>query len=640
MSEQPAETRKQPPLILGRRLTYMVATIAILLAGVYLGVGLWLARQQFVDEFTSIADLTVDASRGSLTEADPTQDLQDRLVRTLAQARRLNASTQYIFVTDDHGQIVAATFSGPASAPLLEVARQHVQAGGWRRSVDFELDGHDVHHLSVAMPRGQPGYLHFGFDATSVAIKVKGMALRLFSSMLIGLLASAFLGWWIYRWMSRPIRDLTAAVAAFGEGDLKQRVPLTSPGGDDEVALLAQSFNRMADTIEQKMMEQQAAQQSLAREKRLIQLILDGLIHGVAYYEADGSVAYWNQAAQKHWEWTKTAKPLGFADLHQHQPQVLSAIESLRASTAICRHVTLERHGQHFDVFLSKIEGQEVGRPIGIVEISVDITHQIQTSRFLAHAEKLNVVGQLAAGFAHEINSPLDGAIEVARMLEKGGAAPELVRYVQAQRTALERIAVIIRRLLTFSRRNDAPITLLEIWDPISEAVELVRYRVEKRTIKLELPDRRVSQVAVKGEMLGLSQVFVNLLSNAIDATPDGSTVKIEMSHTDQTVSIAVVDQGGGIPERLKDRIFTPFFTTKDVGRGTGLGLAISKNIIVEHGGRMEFRNEPQPWGARFTVHLPCLSMGSAASLAESAGGWNADNNLERATNQATAVTG
>lgn len=640
MSERTAETRKQPPLILGRRLTYMVASIAILLAAVYLAVGIWLAREQFIDEFTQIADLTVDASRGSLTEIDPGDRLQNHLIDTLAQARRLNASTQYIFVTDPQGQVIAATFDGQPVDALSEVALQHVQAGGWRRAIDFQLDGRDIHHLAVAMPRGHSGYLHFGFDATSVSIKVKGMALRLFASMLIGLLASAFLGWWIYRWMSRPIRDLTAAVAAFGEGDFKQRVPLTTHEGDDEVALLAQSFNRMADTIEQKILEQQASQTSLETEKRRIQAILDGLIHGVAFYEPDGSVAYWNQAAQKHWDWSRAAKPEGYGDLHKDEPQVLSAIESLRSGAAFCRHVTLERHAKHYDVFLSMVDRQQIGDPAGIVEISVDITHQIQTSRFLAHAEKLNVVGQLAAGFAHEINSPLDGAIEVARMLEKGGAAPELIRYVQAQRTALERIAVIIRRLLTFSRQNDAPIALMEIWDPISEAVELVRYRVEKRGLQLKMPERAAVQVVVKGEMLGLSQVFVNLLSNAIDATPDRSTVKIEVQHTDKTVSISVVDQGSGIPDRLRERIFTPFFTTKDVGRGTGLGLAISKNIIVEHGGRMEFINESQPWGARFTVHLPCLSMGSAASLAESAGGWNAGAQLDRTTKKLTAVTG
>ncbi|HTL51600.1 MAG TPA: ATP-binding protein [Planctomycetota bacterium] len=632
MQDLKPDTHKQPPLILGRRLTYVVATIAILLAAVYLGVGIWLAREQFVDEFGQIADLTVDASRLSIAETNGATDLKHRLDATLQQARKLNATTEYIFVTDADGRILAATFADPPSADQLELARGHALSGGFRRAWDFPLNGHEVHHLAVALPHGEAGFLHFGFDESSVAVKVKGMALRLFASMLIGLLASAFLGWWIYRWMARPIRDLTQAVAAFGLGDFKQRVPSTTANGNDEVSLLAASFNHMADQLEQKILEQDRAQASLAQEKRRVQLILDGLIHGVAFYEADGTVAYWNQASQKHWRRpAAAAKPASYADLHANDPEILAAIDSLRAGTAFCRHVTLERAGAHFDVFLSLLPENEWDRGGGIVEISVDITHQIHTWRYLAHAEKLNVVGQLAAGLAHEINSPLDGALEVARMLEKSRLEPDLLRYVQAQRTALERIAVIIRRLLTFSRRNADPMTPVEIGEPLNEAVELVRYRLAKRGLELELPARESLRFLVQGEMLGLSQVFVNLLTNAIDATPDRSKVRIAIAQINapapagNSVAISITDQGPGIAAAHQARIFTPFFTTKDVGQGTGLGLAITKNIVLEHGGRIEFHNEPPPWGACFTVHLPCLTVGGAEYLANTTATWRDD---------------
>lgn len=613
----------QPPLILGRRLTYVVATIAILLAALYLGVGIWLAREQFINEFDQIADLTVDASRLSLAEETSAPGLKPRLDATLRQARKLNASTQYIFVTDSEGRITAATFYGPPHPALVEIARTHALSGGFRRAWNINLDAQEIHHHALPLPRGAAGYVHFGFDTSSVAVKVKAMALRLFASMLVGLLASAFLGWWIYRWMARPIHDLTQAVAAFGQGDLKQRVPAQIADGHDEVSLLAASFNRMADQLEQKISEQDRIQASLAKEQRRIQLILDGLIHGVAFYEADGAVAYWNQASQKHWRAPASARPGTFAELHAADPEVLAAIESLRTGTAFCRHVTLERAGRHFDVFLSRLPETESARSGGIVEISVDNTHQINTWRYLAHAEKLNVVGQLAAGLAHEINSPLDGALEVARMLERSNLPPEELRYVQAQRTALERIAVIIRRLLTFSRHNADPMTPVEISEPLYEAVELVRYRLAKRSIRIELPARADIPFLVQGEILGLSQVFVNLLTNAIDATPDGSTVRITVAAEPDAVAIAIADQGPGVPDTVRDRIFTPFFTTKDVGSGTGLGLAISKNIVLEHRGYLEFRNESRPWGACFTVHLPCLKIGGAEFLATATAAWH-----------------
>jgi len=99
--------------------------------------------------------------------------------------------------------------------------------------------------------------------------------------------------------------------------------------------------------------------------------------------------------------------------------------------------------------------------------------------------------------------------------------------------------------------------------------------------------------------------VLVNLINNAADVTPDGGTIEVAVRAEGEQIEISITDQGPGIPPEVAPRLFTPFFTTKAVGQGTGLGLATSRNIVEEHGGRIQFANLARPWGARFTVCLP-----------------------------------
>jgi signal transduction histidine kinase len=268
-----------------------------------------------------------------------------------------------------------------------------------------------------------------------------------------------------------------------------------------------------------------------------------------------------------------------------------------------------ERRGERaLDVFVSTLSDDR-GDLLGLIELSVDMTGQEAQARSLAHAEKLNVVGQLASGVAHEINSPLDGAIEAARIIGGGELTPEeLKNFARAQQSALERIAVIVRRLLTFSRRERTTRERVSARDTIGEAVELVRHRLSRGRLELAITGSEDVPDHIDCEALELSQVVVNLLSNAIDASPPGGVIRIEVTGREGWVEIVVSDQGPGVPDKATDRIFTPFFTTKEVGKGTGLGLAISKNIVENYGGRIEFENGPPPWGASFRVKLPATA--------------------------------
>jgi signal transduction histidine kinase len=177
--------------------------------------------------------------------------------------------------------------------------------------------------------------------------------------------------------------------------------------------------------------------------------------------------------------------------------------------------------------------------------------------------------------------------------------------FCQAQRSALERIALIVRRLLTFSRApSHTSWNVVRVSRLLEEAQALLRHRLAKLT--LDLPPPSNLSYGIRGDELGLVQVLVNLLNNAVDVTPEGGRVEVAVEAIEAgRVAISVIDQGPGVSEDVARKLFTPFFTTKEHGKGTGLGLAVSRNIVQEHGGEIEFENLESPGGARFTVTLP-----------------------------------
>ncbi|MCY3023849.1 MAG: ATP-binding protein, partial [Planctomycetota bacterium] len=295
---------------------------------------------------------------------------------------------------------------------------------------------------------------------------------------------------------------------------------------------------------------------------------------------------------------------------------ILRAFEAVTAGRTARARVSCQLGARDLVVLISPALGPN-GEPLGVIEITADVTEQIEAERAMAHAEKLNVVGQLAAGVAHEINSPLDGAIEASRIMERNASDPGKVsRFAKAQRAGLERIAAIVRTLLTFSRRPKTqeyrPIQAAKL---LQEAQAILKHRLSQKHVTLAMPDLTSSELLVNGDELSLVQVLVNLINNALDVTPEKGTIQIGVQARTDRVDISVTDQGPGIPPDVAPRLFTPFFTTKDVGRGTGLGLATSRNIAEAHGGSIEFVNLAPPWGARFTLHLPCRP-GAAAGAA------------------------
>ena len=226
----------------------------------------------------------------------------------------------------------------------------------------------------------------------------------------------------------------------------------------------------------------------------------------------------------------------------------------------------------------------------------------------LRHAERLNVLGTLAAGVAHELGTPLNVISGAAEMLEEG--EPSRARDQKSARLILaqtERITVIIRRLLDFARRGHSERGMVEVDHAVSSAVELLSTTARKRGTTIEVVTG-VGARRVRANAQELEQVVSNLLLNGIQAMPEGGqllvTTAIDPAPPQPFATIAVEDSGTGIAPADLPHIFDPFFTTKDVGQGTGLGLSVSYGIVTDLGGTIDVASEPGR-GTRFVVRVP-----------------------------------
>ena len=228
------------------------------------------------------------------------------------------------------------------------------------------------------------------------------------------------------------------------------------------------------------------------------------------------------------------------------------------------------------------------------------------TEAQLVQSAKLAAIGELAANVAHEINNPMTSILGYATLLheETPETSPRKETLKLIQNESL-RIREIVRALLDFSRQRDFAKELVDIRQAVKDTLALIQRHavlsnckiVEQYGDKLPLVELDVPQC---------KQVFLNLVTNALDAMPHGGTLTVTVTPAtqDEAIRIEFADTGTGIPEANLARIFEPFFTTKPAVKGTGLGLSVSLGIVQAHGGTIEVASEPGK-GSRFTVLLP-----------------------------------
>ncbi len=243
------------------------------------------------------------------------------------------------------------------------------------------------------------------------------------------------------------------------------------------------------------------------------------------------------------------------------------------------------------------------GKPQGVGAIVVEVTEHKHLEAQLRQAHKMEAIGRLAGGVAHDFNNILQAMLSNIALLQldlrgSGAAAEPLKELDQLVRRA----ASLTQQLLLFSRRQPAARVLLDLKDAVRGVATLLRRVVrENVAITSELADSPLPVLADRGQ---LEQVLLNLAINASDAMPGGGTITLRAGAHGDHVFLSLSDTGHGITDEVRAHLFEPFFTTKAPGKGTGLGLSVVHGIVTAHGGRTEVTSAPGE-GATFVVWLP-----------------------------------
>ncbi len=252
---------------------------------------------------------------------------------------------------------------------------------------------------------------------------------------------------------------------------------------------------------------------------------------------------------------------------------------------------------------ISQGSGPLADKSGSFVVIARDITSEKQLESRMSETEKLAGIGQLAAGIAHQLNTPLGSILLSAEMLgdtEKTEDESEDIHRIIRQ---TEQCRGIIKGLLNFARPTGSERGSMNLAEAITETAYLMEKNLKLAGVELNVVEETDSSVF--GNRNELEQVFFNLLANAIDSMPDGGRIDVLlMDGGPGELLVEFKDTGEGIPRDNHDRVFLPFFTTKDYGKGTGLGLSIVARIVHEHGGRIELNSNPGK-GTEFLLWFP-----------------------------------
>jgi two-component system, NtrC family, sensor kinase len=418
----------------------------------------------------------------------------------------------------------------------------------------------------------------------------------------------------------------TIAVLALGRKDTGE--PLNS----EDTALLAAVAGQIATALENARLYRQLHLKALEldRLRGFNENILESLDDGLLVLTLDDRIVRWNRAVEQLAGVTRD-QAVGRTLEDLFDASFVEAVRAARRDTpqgAVLSRLRLNPRATSASTLILNVAvvplrasdgGEET--TVGTIVILEDVTRRVELEEQLQISEKMASIGLLAAGVAHEVNTPLTGISSFTQMLLEGAdpADPRTSLLEKIERQTF-RAAKIVNGLLSLSRPaapaggEMAPVDLNTV---ITDVVSLLEHQFELQHIKVRR-DFHAGPLVVSGFEHKLQQVFLNLFLNAKDAMPKGGWLSVRTSLDGDRRIVEVGDTGSGIPNEYLARIYDPFFTTKTIGHGTGLGLSITYGIVREHQGSIDCESVVGH-GTRFTLEFPPAARPVSRSLSKAA---------------------
>jgi len=541
------------------------------------------------------------------------------------------ADVLYVGVLDADGKVAAHSRNPERVGAVLQgAAHERAAAAGEPLTQEtVTARGESVYDFAVPVrvDGRKWGTVRVGLSRQRMDTEIRKTRLELGALTVVTLLLGGVAAALMARRIAGPMQQLAEGAAAIARGELAQRI---EPSTSDEIGRLAAAFNHMAVELVQQRTALEEAHTELQRQfvelgdlKSYTDNILASLVTGIVTVDLDGRVVTLNPAAELLTGFFKGEVASRYCtEVFAHTPELSDILMETLASRAPISSVNLtlrRRNGGAVPIEFSTapLKGGE-GKDLGVVGVFRDLTHVRQLESDLRRSDRLAALGTLAAGLAHEIKNPLTSLLTFSRHLERRFDDPHFrEKFQSVVPRELERINGIVERLLELARPARMTFTLVRLPALMDSVVELYANQLEARQIEVAREYAR-DVPPVQADQEALYRVVVNLVANAIDAMSEGGRLTLRAGWSeggdpllpsrrrapDRRVKLEVGDTGPGISASESDRIFNPFYTTKE--GGTGIGLALAHKIVQDHGGTINFRSD-RPRGTTFTVVLPLI---------------------------------
>lgn len=458
-------------------------------------------------------------------------------------------------------------------------------------TIKAKIDGHKVMKSFIPMPKTSNSVIVVNFDYDAIKEPLyRQLLIQVLISL--GLMAAAVASSsFIAGIMIRTLQMIMHRVHDISRGNFGEQILIDS---NNEFGALASQVNAMSSNLHSYQAQLTAAAKELLHAQQYLESFVNNTSDAIHVVDLEGRTIDINKAFESMFGWT-LEEAVG-QKLPMFTPEILLQLKEKGTIVLNGGQVTdyetilYSKDGRPIEVSIT-LSGirDEQGRIVAYASIVRDIAERKRTEEILRRSEKLSVVGQLAAGVAHEVRNPLTTLRGFVQLIQRDGKLDK--SYLNIMLSELDRINLIVSEFLVFAKPQADRYQEADLYGIMNDILVLLDSEANIHNVRM-ITCLEPGIPPLRCESNQLKQVLVNVMKNGMEAMPDGGELTLELiRETEQDILIRIKDQGIGIPEEDLARLGEPFFTRK--AEGNGLGLMISQQIIQHHKGNMRYSSKP-----------------------------------------------